>query len=138
MKTPELKGEARNIFLKLLSIAEKDSKKAVKIDNSNGSFMPVHVEILSSINFSGYPSRIVSVSHYFEENGDLVPDPDMEFIIIDSKEPVIYPASFQNQLLYDRAIEQADGRWLYNRKTLAELTGFAEMWMKNIAFQQDL
>lgn len=38
-------------------------------NNSDGTFMDVHLEQIG-------PSRY-SIAHYFEQNGDLVPDPDL-------------------------------------------------------------
>ena len=143
-----LNQRAVQFLNKLIERCEKNNSGTLsaKIGNDDDGFMPVHVEIHGKIDFSGYPAKIVSVSHYFKQNGDLVPDPDMQFIVLDDFPNSdefglpIFPQTFQNQFRYDQAIFQDDdtNKWYVNRTLLSSLVSFANMWMNNIAAQQDL
>ena len=105
------------------------------IDNTKGTFMPVHVEHISKCNLG----QIFSIAHYYEQNGDLMRDPDMEFVKAGDGE--YYPVSFwqDSPLKRDEAVEWKDGEITGIRPKLqAELATFANMWMKNIKEQQGL
>lgn len=103
-----------------------------KLDNAKGTYMAVSVERLS-------PNRY-SVSHYFEQNGDLVPDPDMEFFR--APEGGWYPVSIQHATgHYARALELDEGerkpvRWYPG--VYQDLRSFATMFLRNVREQQGL
>ena len=59
-----------------------------KINNAPGSFMAVSIEIIGR---SGL-GPLVSVAHYYEQNGDLMRDPDVVFLI--GADQHAYPISF--------------------------------------------
>lgn len=106
-----------------------------KIDNANGTFMAVHVELVNQCKLG----QIFSVTHYYEQNGDLMRDPDMEFIKGEDGE--YYPISFWQDapLKRDEAVVWEDSKVSGIRPKLqAKLATFANTWMKNIAFQQGL
>lgn len=109
-----------------------DSKK---IYNTKGVFMAVHVEFVSVCNLG----QIYSVAHYYEQNGDLMRDPDMEFIKGGDGE--YYPISFWQDapLVRTETVLWKDGEitgWM--GKEQAKLVPFANAWMKNIKDQQGL
>ncbi|MFA6102631.1 MAG: hypothetical protein WCV67_05975 [Victivallaceae bacterium] len=107
----------------------------LKLDNTAGTFMPVIVEQLSA--HSGFEA-VYSVSHYGEQNGDLMADPDMTFGL---KEGNFYPLSFRNDYVgVDQYVisDQEGAESKVNLKLQHELTEFANMWFKNIAGQQGL
>ena len=56
-----------------------DYHKSRKIENSK-AFMPVHLQKLRACEHGVF----YSMTHYYEQNGDLMRDPDMEFIVTDS------------------------------------------------------
>ena len=98
------------------------------IDNTDGTFMAVNVTRTGEHTFA--------VSHRYEQNGDLVPDPDMEFV---KTERGWMPL----------AIEQWSGRRVcmtlkvdgltpdrYWRRSYIDCCSFASMWMRNIKMQQ--
>ena len=106
-----------------------------KIDNTNGTFMPVHIERLNKCKLG----QIFSIAHYFEQNGDLMRDPDMEFIKGGDGE--YYPISFwqDSPLIRDEPATWKDGEIVaYSAKRQASLVTFANTWMRNIKEQQGL
>ena len=96
-----------------------------KMDRGLG-YMPVHVECLHR---SGLGLHY-SVAHYYEQNGDLVPDPDVVFVRpADGWSPV----SFQNALAYRVAVHfHEDSTIEVDEKEQADLVQFANHWMRNI------
>lgn len=101
-----------------------------KIDNSNGTYMAVHVERLHG--------QVYSIAHYYVQNGDMVCDPDMTFLRVRN---AWLPLTFeQGGLLYQVAVELDDqGRpRTYRPGALREQIEFARTWMANIAEQQGI
>jgi hypothetical protein len=95
----------------------------------NDPYMPLSVEVIGQC--------LVSVTHYYEQNGDLVCDPDMVFYTGYGLENGWVPVSIQhNTGSYTRATEIENdqiARW-YPRAQ-AQLTTFANMWARNIKAQ---
>ena len=82
---------------------------------------------------------VYSMSHYFEQEGDLVPDPDMTFIALKNNPESFYLATFQNMLSYTEALYKNDKDiWVINNSKQADITFFANTWFKNIKYQQGL
>ena len=98
------------------------------VGEKGGCFMQVVVERHTDQQFS--------VSHYYEQNGDLVPDPDMEFYRFETG--AWAPVSITQQFGFQRAIEMGDDGQpaRFNPRVVRELCGFASMWMRNIKEQQ--
>jgi putative NIF3 family GTP cyclohydrolase 1 type 2 len=71
-----LSREAQNIFNYLID--QLGNEDILKIDNSKGAFMPVVFEFIGKIEINGEPAKLYSLAHYYEMNGDQVPDPEME------------------------------------------------------------
>ena len=124
--------KATQILQHLLSLMSEGN---LKLDNTAGTFMPVIVEQLST--HSGFEA-VYSVSHYGEQNGDLMADPDMTFGL---KAGNFYPLSFRNDYVgVDQYVisDQEETEPQVNLKLQKELAEFADMWFKNIAHQQEL
>ena len=66
-------GKFAEQILKTLVEALKDVEDHKKVDNSGGAFMPVSVEFIGKCRLGD----LFSVAHYYEQNGDLMRDPEM-------------------------------------------------------------
>lgn len=75
----------------------------------------------------------VSLSHYYEQNGDLMSDPDMELIVDVENETVTATTYRQDNLMVYH--EAYNDRTLINPALEMELNGFLEDWLKNIKAQ---
>lgn len=107
-----------------------EGKSSRKYDNSNGTYMAVTVERIGATRYS--------VAHYFEQNGDLVADPDMEFVKVDGK---WYPAACQTQFGYTKALEMDayhEGIKGVYRRAYADLRSFGTLLLRNIKEQQGI
>ena len=119
-----------------------NGKDHLKIDNTDGAFMPVVVE--KDIFLDGkYAGQVFSVAHYYEQNGDLMSDPFMRFLKADA-DGNYYPICFEQHgplARYDDVFVYNDetGEILgYRPRMQRDLTVFANMWMRNIKWQQGL
>jgi hypothetical protein len=115
----------------------------LKLDRGGSAIMALSIEkLVPEVDFAGNNATIYSLSHYFEQNGDLVPDPDMTFAVIDqikeAKGLLIIPLTFQNSIYYTEAIFLKADSWQIHPKQQADLADFANNWLKNIQWQQDL
>ena len=82
---------------------------AIKIENA--PFMPLSIE---------KHGKLVTITHYFEQNGHLVPDPDIEFIDLGRGEWL--PVAIQHSTGHcARAGECEEGVWKFNAKALRDL-----------------
>lgn len=129
------------------AVAEGGNKT---IDNTEGAYMPLHVEILQTEERqtanSRWTHRLVSLAHYGELNGDLMKDPDMVFLWHEEPEaperawavPVEYQndyaAFYQQAVKYDPSLQLLGVR----PKVCRELVDFSDLWMKNIKEQQGI
>ncbi|MDD2387934.1 MAG: hypothetical protein PHP52_14255 [Bacteroidales bacterium] len=131
----KLNKQSAVIFNKI--IQQLNGSDHIIIDNSEGTFMSLYVEKLYDVkNFIGYPGTVYSMSHYFEQNGDLVPDPDMTFLFVN--DDTIYPLTFQDQYGYQRGLWNDEGKWMINKKVQDDMVNFGNMWLKNLKEQQNL
>ena len=106
-----LNKQATETFRKLLELLGK--KNHMKLDNSNGVFMPLGVERVDK--------DIISLAHYWVCNGDLMADPEMTFKVSDEG---IKPLTYRN-----------DGLGYYVECKSAT---FANTFLSNIKEQQHI
>ncbi len=119
---------AQKTIEKLVAMA-KDGY--VKINNAPGSFMPVSVEMLCD--------DIVSIAHYYEQNGDLMADPEMTFWR--GPDGRYYPMSFRNDGTgtYDVCLFLENGKpQKFFPRMQADSAQFTTIWMRNIRDQQGI
>ena len=77
--------------------------------------------------------HVISLTHYFESNGDLVPDPDME-IRIDIQQKTSEALTFQNQFVFDEVYERGYPNH-YSPKLKRDLNEFLLQWTRNARHQ---
>jgi hypothetical protein len=134
----KINQKAAKIFNAL--IKQMKGEDHLKLDNSKGAFMPVSIERLSSgVSFGSIQIDIYSLTHYFKQNGDLVPDPDMTFAVNQINSNTIWPFSYQDQYGYQEGIyKDSSGVWKISKSIQHDHASFAGMWLKNIKLQQNI
>jgi hypothetical protein len=104
-----------------------------KIDNAKGAFMAVTVEKIGTYDHGIH----FSVAHYYEQNGDLMRDPEMIFIRI--HEGRYLPSYYrQDPYLEQESLAFDSSAWKLRPQLQREHARFANMWMRNIKEQQRL
>lgn len=73
----------------------------------------------------------IALAHYFKQNGDLVPAPDME-IVIHKQAGLAEAVTFQNSMIYDEGYEE-DGERI--SAGWPGMQDFLAMWLKNLIEQ---
>jgi hypothetical protein len=121
---------------------------ARKLDNAHGTFMALSVDCLlgDRVPPTGpHQGALYAFAHRYEVNGDLVPDPDVEFYVIDDPaQPgtkAVYPTAIDHGPLgYYRYVhfDSAGQPTRISRPGQADLASFCDSWMRNIANQQGL
>jgi len=116
-------------------VTDYDQARKIK-NNPCKSVMAVCVEKISNTK-SG---PLFSIAHYYEQCGDLMRDPDMTFLR--GSDGNYYPLTYRQDNL---GIDQDAIVWTdegnikgYHPKMQADMTSFANGWMKNIKDQQRL
>lgn len=128
MKIKQLNKSASATFKTLVDgLAVGESRT---IDNAPGAFMAVHVSRLTEHTYS--------IAHYYNQNGDLVADPEMEFFV-NFEGSVLPTASTACGFGAIRGLWIVDGAPARFRPGVqSDLANFANMWMKNIRDQQGI
>ncbi len=109
-----------------------EALKANHIKIKNESYMPLVIEWIGS---GPYSTELVSVAHYYTQNGDAMRDPEMVFIV--SARGFWTPMSFlqDNLGLYQEAVSIRDGKFFMSVALLHDLKEFALMWDRNLSAQ---
>ena len=96
------------------------SKPGNTLKLQSSCFMDLHVESLGN--------NIISLSHYYRQNGDSIPDPDMTIKVYDHGvvEALTYQDSFGYQQVY------TDDGQKYYPKLKQELNQFLDFWLTNL------
>jgi hypothetical protein len=131
-----LEGKAFKIFKEIIKgVNEENPGK--KIDN-NSAFMPVHVELVNTIDLGTKRCKMFSIAHYFEQNGDLVPDPEMVFLQYPNGNTL--PMSIQHPFKMPTVVVKVipETGLSFDTTNQEELLVFTKMWMKNISNQQGI
>lgn len=106
-----------------------DGQSGRKYDNAPEVYMAVYVNRLTENRFS--------VAHFYLQNGDRVPDPDMEFVKVDG---LWFPVCYTN--CYGRreaVVTDENGRpSRYSPREYAGLRTFANVLLRNIREQQEI
>lgn len=106
---------------------------SVKIDNAPDAYMALHMTFLAK-NEHG---QSYLFAHYFEQNGDLVPDPSMELLRVDDGS--WYPLAFTTQYGRGECLQLVDtGRPKVDEFLYAKQIDLLRLWMRNIVEQQGL
>jgi hypothetical protein len=113
-------------YLKLKEIASG-------ILDNRYSYMKLHAPGFMDLVIEKIWNNRISMSHYYEQNGDLMADPDVE-IIVDSENEILRPVTFQQDNLgvYQYAYQ---GDTLVDENLANELNGFLSQWLDNIKLQ---
>ena len=98
----------------------------------SGEYMPLVVEKL----YEDGDATVYSLTHYGEQNGDAMRDPDME-LKIDHAAGTVEPLTFRNDYMgiFDQVYITRNGQKLYSPRLRTDLDGFLWQWLKNIQEQ---
>jgi len=115
------------------------ASRPIRIESPSAGLMRLCIEAIGT-GPNGFP--LVSVAHYYEQNGDLVADPEMTFEVAPGikadRELELYPVTFEmpGMGVYRQATwADAAGKVWVNTREKAEQASFARLWDRNIRAQ---
>ena len=103
--------------------------------NNDSSFMAACVEIIGRTGLG----PLVSIAHYYQQNGDMMRDPDVVFVVGADQE--VYPISYRQDGMgiYQEAAIVEDGKWKVRPKMQSDICDFCnDIWFPNLDQQQQL
>jgi hypothetical protein len=116
--------------------------EARKVDNAQGAYMAVHVDVMCVEDRLDRQAKLVAIAHRFEQGGDLISDPDVEFLVVSTPglDTLVYPLAIDQPLGYERSAWLNDYLTVKSLRprTQAGLAVFCNTWMRNIREQQRL
>lgn len=86
-------------------------------------YMDLHVDILSR----GNDTTRIAIAHNYIQNGDVIPDPDME-LLVNFKKQTVEAKTYQNMYIYSDVQDGDDALQV-------ELNNFLDMWLDNLIEQ---
>jgi len=123
---------AARAMRKMMSMMDNGYAKIQK----SSSFMAVTIELVGQNELG----KLFSVAHYAEQNGDLMRDPEVVFILGNDEE--FYPITIQQDFIgkYQDVLEYDETGEIkgWYPRLQADLAAFANFWLKNIKDQQSL
>ena len=133
----KINQKAAKVFNNMIALM--NGEQHLKIDNTEGSFMPLSIEQLGSeMDLAGRKVIVYSLAHYYKQNGDLVPDPDMKFAVSQVDGMYIWAMTYQDYRSYQEGIYIDNGTWKLNKRIQNDHADFAGQWLINIKNQQNL
>lgn len=128
LKLSCVNGAAKRVLDELVEGLDVGDSK--QFDRGLG-YMAVHVECIQKSGLGVH----YSIAHYYEQSGDLCPDPDC--VVIRRADGTWSPISFQNSIAYRVAVTfHEDGTIEVDEREQKELSKFVNQWMKNVSEQQ--
>ncbi len=98
----------------------------LKLKSESSAYMDLVLEKVSD--------DTISIAHYYEQNGDLMRDPEITLIVDYEKNTVTAESFTQDNIgLYQRAFNEDRTKW--NKNLNKELNSFLKDWLKNIESQ---
>lgn len=138
----QLNETATRIFCTLLqALGQRNS-----IQLKAGEFMPLSIErIITDVETTEGLATLYSLAHYYDQQGDLMRDPEMCFLVIDIRMEekdynaiTIYPQMFRQ----DNAAIEEESITIEGNKVVSFIPvwqkdhcAFANQWLKNIKSQ---
>lgn len=128
MQSTNIYNEIYAKLLKVIPNLEEHLETGCEVGKSQSEgFMDLHFDYLGS---EGKGVHKISLAQYFKQNGDMVPDPDMEvrvFLELKAAEAM----TFQNQWTYDQVYEEHEGKKYVRPKLKEDLNIFLNQWLQN-------
>lgn len=90
-------------------------------------YQTLHVDILEHHS----DGVTMALAHYYQQNGDLIPDPDMQ-VRLHIRHEMAEALTFQNLYIYQQVYTESDGVRLINPLLKKQLNSFLLEWSRNL------
>lgn len=138
----KLNEKSTRIFCRLLEKLKEEDYTRLTAEG----YMPLTIEKIGwNIQTQEGKANQYSLCHYYNQNGDMMRDPEMGFLVIDNRTALneyklisIYPQFYQqdNEAIYEESISITSGKVSNYIKTWQDAhCAFANLWLQNIQQQ---
>ena len=137
-KAGELRTDYHIIYDRLQPILKAlGDEQYVKLESKG--FMDLHVNRLNADFVAGEMARgthwnYYSLAHYYSQNGDMIPDPDMVVRVhIDNNMAEVW--SYQDSFGYKEVYTEREGKVMVYQARKKDLNNFMKFWLRNLKAQ---
>ena len=108
---------------------DTDPDFSLKLEQEQAGHMPLVIEAYAAGNSYQGEKRHVKIYHYYEQNGDLVPDP--ELLMTDLGHPIFIRTTFSLSQVLSKDLKM---RTVLNTQALRLAQDLMEVWAETIQF----
>ena len=120
-------GQIYNKLICLIPNLEEMEVASHQTSKIGGYIMDLHLGVLSEKIEEQQQIKIISLAHYYEQNGDLVPDPDMT-IKIYSRHKIAEALTYQDSFVYQEVYPTQTAVNVIHKKYL---NAGLKIWLNN-------
>lgn len=122
----------RDIYARIFQKLQKVVPELMTIEESGKSIVPNFMDLNLDVLHKRSTRIVIALSHYYKQNGDMIPDPDMELTVypkLEIAEALSYQDSFCYRTIY------SDDKGTEDIKAKKELNAFLDQWLSNLIEQ---
>ena len=123
---------SRDIYARIYQKLQKVVPELMAIEESGKSKVDGYMDLNLDILHKRSTRIVIALSHYYKQNGDMIPDPDMELTVypkLEIAEALSYQDSFCYRTIY------SDDKGTEDIKAKKELNAFLDQWLSNLIEQ---
>lgn len=125
-------NNSRDIYARIYRKLIKVVPDMLTIEESGKSKVDGYMDLNLDILHKRSTRIIIALSHYYKQNGDMIPDPDMQIAVypnLELAEALAYQDSFCYREVY------SDDKGTEDIKAKNELNAFLDQWLSNLIEQ---
>ncbi|HLP98673.1 MAG TPA: DUF1249 domain-containing protein [Sideroxyarcus sp.] len=122
----------RDIYARIYRKLKQVVPDMLTIEESGKSKVDGYMDLSLDILHKRSTRIIIALSHYYKQNGDMIPDPDMQIAVypnLELAEALAYQDSFCYREIY------SDDKGTEDIKAKKELNDFLDQWLNNLIAQ---
>lgn len=123
---------SRDIYARIYEKLQKVVPDLLSIEESGKSKVDGYMDLNLDILHKRSTRIIIALSHYYKQNGDMIPDPDMQIAVypkLELAEALAYQDSFCYREIY------SDDKGTEDIKAKKEMNDFLDQWLRNLIEQ---
>lgn len=122
----------RDIYARIYRKLQKVVPDLLTIEEYGKSTVPNFMDLNLDVLHKRSNRILIALSHYYKQNGDMIPDPDMQIAVypqLEIAEALAYQDSFSYREIY------RDDKGTEDIKAKKELNAFLDQWLSNLIEQ---
>jgi uncharacterized protein YqiB (DUF1249 family) len=123
---------SRDIYARIYRKLQKVVPDLLTIEESGKSMVDGYMDLNLDVLHKRSNRILIALSHYYKQNGDMIPDPDMQIAVypkLELAEAIAYQDCFCYREIY------CDDKGAEDTKAKQELNSFLDQWLSNLIEQ---